>query len=698
MIRTLIIDNYDSFTFNLFQLLAAVNGIDPIVVHNDQLTWDQLQELEYDNVVLSPGPGTPERPSDFGVCAEIIEKESRPILGVCLGHQGICYHFGSSIVPAPAPIHGRASQVTHTARGLFEGIPSPFSAIRYHSLIAHEPLANGLRAVAWTDEHLIMAVAHDSRPIWGVQFHPESILSEYGAALLQNFRTITQAHQGKPPTPSPYRPVPPHEPKRLKPVQTQHRYRLHYHKANRYPDSEATFKELFSESPYAFWLDRTASKDGGFSYMGDTSGPDASVLSYCQATGTLTERKNDVLTVVKEDLLARVQQTIANTSVVHDEAPFPFRGGYVGYLGYELGAFEGWQASHVPDHPDAQLIFVDRFLCFDHTRQALYIVTVTPEGSVQDQDWASAALDDVEFNRPPSPPHTAPATSVCAQWQHSAETYLKKIETCLEQINAGETYEVCMTNRLHLPKLETPLVAYAQLRRTNPAPYSAFLKLEGLHVLCSSPELFLNIDHHGVVFTKPIKGTRRRGANPTEDAELVLELATHEKDRSENLMITDLLRNDLGSVCRVGSVHVPTLMAVETYPTVHQLVTTVQGQLGHDQDAIDCFRAAFPGGSMTGAPKRRTMEIIDGLEDTARGIYSGSIGYFSLDGAAELNVVIRTIVSDTKASVIGTGGAIISLSDPHSEIEEINLKSRALLEAIAISQNWQVAISSGGRS
>jgi len=201
-------------------------------------------------------------------------------------------------------------------------------------------------------------------------------------------------------------------------------------------------------------------------------------------------------------------------------------------------------------------------------------------------------------------------------------------------------------------------------------------------VLSASPERFLSIDLHGDVEAKPIKGTRPRGADAAEDRALVEELRDNPKDRAENLMIVDLLRNDLNTVCSVGSVHVPKLFDVETYAAVHQLVSTVRGTLGPGRSAIDCVRAAFPGGSMTGAPKVRTMEIIDRLEQGPRGVYSGALGWFSLSGASDLSIVIRTLVANEGRVTFGVGGAIIALSDPDGEFDESVVKSRAMMTAL----------------
>jgi para-aminobenzoate synthetase len=258
------------------------------------------------------------------------------------------------------------------------------------------------------------------------------------------------------------------------------------------------------------------------------------------------------------------------------------------------------------------------------------------------------------------------------------------VTECQRQLRAGESYEICLTNRMHLPAGPDSLADYRRLRRINPAPYAAYLRFGELTVACSSPERFLRVDRSRGVESKPIKGTAPRGSDPVEDEQRRVSLQRCAKARAENLMIVDLLRNDLGQVCETGSVCVPSYLAIETYATVHQLVSTVRGTLRPEVSAVRCARACFPGGSVTGAPKLRTMEIIDRLENEARGIYSGALGYFGLGGCADLNIVIRTAVQWGDEVTVGAGGAIVLASDPQAEYDEMVHKALIPLRALTV--------------
>jgi para-aminobenzoate synthetase len=705
-IRILVIDNYDSFTYNLCQLIAGVSGVEPTIIRNNELTWSELQDLTFDGVVISPGPGRPDVERDFGICGEVLSRLNVPILGVCLGHQGLAHVHGGRIVHAPEPMHGRLSAIHHDNSALFSGIPDGFIAVRYHSLVVAEPLPPLLTKTAWTGDGLVMGLRADGRDHWGVQFHPESICTEFGRQLLCNFLDIAAERK---------RSAPPHSRARCDVVvdrtasgQILHarsstgseRYEVRCRTINRMFDAESVFGNLFAADPVSFWLDSSMVQQGAgrFTAMGSGIGRAGCLVRYHAASRILTivdgngreeRREQSIFDYLAEEIERRKCEVT--------DLEFDFNCGFVGYFGYELK----WECgnrvrppdsivtdsrSKAPVHsaaaPDAMFLLADRLIVFDHLTATTHLLSLIRTG---EEKIAVSWFDETEqrlrslvpLGRSESRPMAPPAFCLA----RDRDTYLSQIRECLRFISDGESYEICLTNKLRARSNADAFALYRELRRLNPAPYSAFLKFPDVSILCSSPERFLRIGRDRWMESKPIKGTRARGSTREEDEALCRDLKLSVKDRAENLMIVDLVRHDLGRVCATGTVSVPSLMQVQSYATVHQLVSTVRGLLAPQLSTIDAVRSAFPPGSMTGAPKSRTMEILESLEREPRGVYSGSVGYLSLNGAADLNVVIRTMVLQNGEISIGVGGAIVALSDPEQEFDETLLKGRVLIRA-----------------
>ena len=746
--RTLLIDNADSFTLNLFHLLAEVNECAPTLVPNDWAEFSVDVLSEFDNVVISPGPGTPERPSDFGICAKVIELSPIPVLGVCLGHQGIAHVHGGVVAHAPEPRHGRVSPISHSGTGLFAGLRSPFSAVRYHSL-AVTGLPESLEATAWSEDGVVMALQHRSRPQWGAQFHPESIASEEARALLQNFADLTVewcarrtranvpagTSTASDPRPSTFR-VPAGTLSDRQQVRAAEdrsdeprRYILDTDELPQTVADARLFAELFGGQRESIWLDGNlpGNATSRFSIMGAPTGPLAKVATASVPDGTVDVRTNNdgaTSSLAVSGFFDWIDAELSNTDVElapsdaessgtdaelpatnadGPDLPFEFRLGWVGYLGYELKAEVGSPNQHQSDLPDAVMMFLDRALVIDHATDRIHLLTLRepndPAGRTASQQW----FDEIRAQIAAIPAHDAGepvqpgATSARGEGaissglsrshvsaRHSRHEYLTLIDRVQREITDGETYEVCLTNMLEatVDPHEDALAMYLRLRQDNPTAFGAFIRTREAAILSTSPERFLRIDADGRVESKPIKGTRPRGDTSEEDAAIMAELAASVKDRSENLMIVDLVRHDLGRTAELGSVQVESLFGIESYATVHQMVSTVSSQMDEQSSPVECVRAAFPPGSMTGAPKQRTMAIIDELEAGARGVYSGAVGYFSLNGAVDLSVVIRTLVVRDETWRYGVGGAIVALSDSDEEYAETVVKAAPLLRLL----------------
>jgi para-aminobenzoate synthetase len=709
---TLLIDNYDSYTYNVFHLLAAVSGEEPIVVHNDFVSWRALSRWDFDAIVISPGPGRPDRWHDFGVCADILRFSETPVLGVCLGHQGLGYVLEGKVSSAPMVMHGRLSGVKHEGEGLFAGIPQDFSVVRYHSLAVSGALGEG-RVTAWTEDGVVMGIEHTSRPMWGVQFHPESIATEHGRKLFENFYEMARRHRAlrgrRTNMPAPLR----RARERSVPAQGSRpatvpasglsqeaaparELKLHWRELKGEPVAELLFERLFGEAEHAFWLDSADAPTtlARRSFMGTSAGAERKVLEYDVALGTVTLHAADGVSSEQGSIFEILDSQLqAHPLELPDGVPEGLVGGFVGYLGYECKADCGSPVEHGSDVPDAVMMLANRVIAIDHTTGRTHLLAVCEGDGVQAERWlaqAEQAVRDVLGAKAPKLP--APATAgefvepdeqVVFRCGRGRSQYIADIVRCKSVLSAGESYEVCLTDQIHTDASPDPFELYRILRRRNPAPFAAYLKLGELAVVSSSPERFLSVDRERRVQARPIKGTTSRGEDPAQDEAQRNWLLNDEKTFAEHLMIVDLLRNDLGRVCEVDSVRVPQFMIVEPYATVHQLISTITGVLERARTPVECVRACFPGGSMTGAPKLRTMGIIDEIEREARGVYSGAIGYFGLDGSVDLSIVIRTVVMRPGETTIGAGGAIVIQSDAEEEFEEILLKARAPMSAIA---------------
>ena len=409
------------------------------------------------------------------------------------------------------------------------------------------------------------------------------------------------------------------------------------------------FVQFYASEDYSFWLDGEFSSSDRFSILGaGLPAPQG------QSPGhTLARYADDA----------------------NQELPFRWRPGLVGFLSYE----------GVPN-----FILADRAVVFDHEAQGLYFIGHF-ESSEEFDFWHHAALlrlglsggQVATYLHDPKPERLAPA-----RLRHSADEYVAKIRQAQQHIAAGDIYQLCLTNQISIETDVEPLAIFLSLRDSNPAPYSAFVRFGSQVLVSSSPEQFLQVHADGQISTKPIKGTRPRGLDEISDARIAKDLQADLKERAENLMIVDLMRNDIGKVAAVGSVEVSKLFDVESYSTVHQLVSTVSGRLAVGETAWSAVQAAFPGGSMTGAPKIRAMELIHEFENGPRGAYSGCVGYLAGDGSAEFAMVIRSILFEAGTASIGVGGGITIDSDPIAELEETKLKAKALLAALNAADPW----------
>ncbi|KAG0191502.1 Protein phosphatase PP2A regulatory subunit B [Apophysomyces sp. BC1034] len=768
---------------------------------------------------------------DFGICTPLLKAQlgssveyHRPIFGICLGHQGIAHLMGGKVTYAPRIMHGRMSQIhRQDTRTVYEDVlgrcDSPFWAVRYHSLVVDKASlpddlvltavcyendvdVEALKNASYMDDdnktendrrnHIlphasaptnglatVMGFQHRTLPLWGVQFHPESVSTEHGAQMINNFTTQSWAWMQKyhRPTMSLDPAMLTHSvavPKIPRQMRSSEHSSFELYTKTCCPiwvEPEQLVNELVASGvslKSISWLD-SSRKSSPYSKMSVLSIEPALTLTYSTLHRELTtqDRQGQRTETLQTSFFSYMSSLLGqfgrvNTRCLDDNSPITaFRGGFIGYFGYEMKreSMDGYvvppeQKCMCVDHsqpgccgckeePDAAFHFIDQFWVFDHAArriQACSLVrTSSDSGSLPGvglelkaaQAWMARAeqlvlrtADNVRRKKMADEYISlTPASSVCSTPAPEADeikgsdlftanvqrdAYLESIKQSVQQIKEGESYEICLTTRFRcdIPGAQDdlPWQLYSRyLRKNNPAPFSALLTFGHLSLLSSSPERFMKITADGVAEMKPIKGTMARAfactcevdcdggeecvSRQEEDEKRKQQLWQDVKERAENLMIVDLIRNDLAQVCEPSSVKVPKLIHVETYEKVHHLVSTIQGTLKPYVDRVEAVRRCFPPGSMTGAPKLRSVQLLDQLErHKPRGVYSGCLGYFSLDGATDFNVVIRTAIIATQQDKVkvsvGGGGAITFLSDPEQEWKETLLKTKSVAPSV----------------
>lgn len=388
--NVLLIDNRDSFTFNLSQLIAKITSRTPVVIDNAAAHWrDVVAETGANAIVISPGPGTPARFEDFGICSEVILEAGIPLLGVCLGHQGLGHAYGARVVPAPVPMHGRISRVSHDGSELFRDIPPCFDVVRYHSLcIANDSLPPCLTATASTAEGVVMAVQHASRPQFGVQFHPESVSADFGEQLIRNFLQLAarRAPLGRPREshPATSRPTSCAGSIASSPARVESRV------FDRWVEPQEAFQRLYAHSENAFWLDSSelVQNRSRFSFMGDASGTESAVLLYRTADRSLAVQTNSCRRIERiESLLAELRRRLSRPVELDSSLPFDFQTGLVGFFGYEFHHELGLPTSRRSALPDAAFVDAERCVVFDHAERRVYLIARAGELSDDPALW-----------------------------------------------------------------------------------------------------------------------------------------------------------------------------------------------------------------------------------------------------------------------------------------------------------------------
>jgi para-aminobenzoate synthetase len=778
----LYVDAYDSFSYNVVAMLEETLGVQVTVMTIDS-DWPDGNMIEflthYEAIVLGPGPGNPNIPKDVGIMRDIWnlrDAELLPVFGICLGFQSLCLHHGVPIERLPYPLHGQVRHISTTSKDIFEGL-SDVEVTLYHSLYANLDavsrsrglLSDDLDFLAWLPlergsglvTQIPMAVRHRQKPFWGVQFHPESCKSEKEACktLLLNWwrKALTfnklVGRGGYAILPETI--ITPHEDTKCFP---EIAYEML--KWSSSTSSSSACRSLKHRNLTAEFISELFNKPGAPTVLFQSNGryniisvpsPGSWRFEFSIEAQKLTMYQLSAGRKMVEDSLTVTQvwdalrYLMEMKKVESGSTQVPFWGGFLGYFSYELGlaclphpkgssestSYENASrnsSENSGNNPaDVSLLWCERSIVIDNTTGTI-IVQSTCESDNLPCGWLDETLQLLQESAPTiqnnGPHDTQFLNSILQDAQFifpEEDTYKQQIKACQAELEAGESYELCLTSEtsITLPTPTTtedraifPWKLYKKLRKYNPAAFSAFADLGPAKIASSSPECFLNWDRSSMLEMKPMKGTVRK--TPDMTMEKAREILGTTKEMAENLMIADLIRHDLYGICGSGGVRVEKLLEVEDHGRVYQMITHVKGEVRPEQlgyavrhmpqlkssnmavHGLTALQRCLPPGSMTGAPKERSCLHLRHIEARKRSVYSGVMGYLDLGGGGSFSVLIRTAFtrsSDEDAGEqshqtwrIGAGGAVTTLSTAEGEWQEMLTKLRTVCNVFTPSE------------
>lgn len=703
--KILLIDNFDSFTFNIYQYLKEM-GVEVVCFRNNEVSCEKIKKLQIDSIFISPGPG---RPIDAGNCIDIVKTFAGqiPIFGICLGLQIIGEAFGGKIIKASQLVHGKVSKITSLKKGVLHTLPSEFQATRYHSLIVdRQTLPTCFEVTCENDSKEIMGLKHKVYNIEGVQFHPESIMTKHGKRMIQNFLERIRQTPDKLNVPkidfdktSFSKTVYTFSDKKFQVLRVSQ-------KSEKLSISKPFFK-LFESIQSAFGKNKSCILDSVKGPKVDCNGsyiglfPEFEILIKNRKMFIETEN-HEVIDIFinnfhsiyhkEEDCFyldnlkfSDIFPIITATfSVERDtDSDIDFSVGLIGFFSYEyLYYLENVKRtkSNVLDMPDVHLIFYSTIIQMQEKGNEVTIVLNNLSGAPHREISILHSIleSSIDAGESKSESH------ITAQ-KHSnvtKQSFCQKVRKAKHYIEEGDIFQVQIGRRITLNEKIDPLSIYKKLRLLNPSPYMFFWGCKNYQLISNSPELQLKVQN-GDVLIRPIAGTSQGKGKTKEEAEaLMRELANSEKERAEHIMLVDLARNDIGRVAIPGTVRVSQLMEVEEFSHVFHLVSSVEAKISDEVSSMKLFESTFPAGTLTGAPKVRAMEIISELEEEERGPYGGVFGFFEFNGNILSTIIIRTILYKNEMIYLQSAAGIVADSTEEREWNELQHKTEAIEEVL----------------